>query len=427
MADTVKSEILEAIRGFEQIIDGHEHLAPERDRLAMEPDVCFLFSHYLTGTLHAAGFHLGDGKVLSRGEVRAFLLDTSKPVEERFEVLERFIPAVRHTAYAEAMWRTLREVYGFDGITRDNFMDITAAMREANKPGLYDDILVNRCRIKYALTQCGHADLDKPFLVPVLHTVMLETFPGGRADVEKRAAGLGATVNTLADYVEYCRAQLTDWRDEQRVVGMKTRSQPYVEPPSDAEAAGLFAKLMTHGRLEGADHAALACYLRERVIALCGELDLTVAVHAGVWDDFRQLDPRLNIPLVVKYPGTRFDIYHMGMPWVRDTLIMAGNWHNVYMNWCWTHIVSYYMTQVSIPEYVDFVPVTKINAFGGDYSAPTVEKVYGHLSMAQENVATALAAMVEDRRFTLDQAIEVAHRWFYDNAVELYRLDRLDE
>ncbi len=152
---------------------------------------------------------------------------------------------------------------------------------------------------------------------------------------------------------------------------------------------------------------------------------MTVAVHAGVWGDFRDLDPRHNIPLIMRNPGTRFDIYHMGIPWVRDTAIMAGNWHNVYVNWAWAHIVSYYMTQSGIPEYVDFVPATKILAFGGDYSAQCVEKIVGHLSMAQENIATALARMVVDRRMTVERAVDLAHLWFCENPAKLYRLDRL--
>jgi len=141
---------------------------------------------------------------------------------------------------------------------------------------------------------------------------------------------------------------------------------------------------------------------------------------------FLRLDPRHNIHLIQKYPKVRFDIYHMGIPWIRDLAIMASNWHNVYVNWCWTHIVSYYMTQSGIPEYVDFVPVDKITAFGGDYSMPAVEKVYGHLSMAQENIAAALARMAQDGRMTEDRAMDVAKMWFWDNPIKLYRLDRLE-
>jgi len=419
----LRERLLEQIRGFDAVVDAHEHLAPERERVKLEPDVCFLFSHYLTGSLAAAGFTV-EGRRLDRAGVREFLLDTSKPVEERFGALEPYIPAVRYTSYAEAMWRTLRDIYGFQDITRDNFMDITEAMRGANTHGIYERIIRDKCRIRFSLTQAGRTDYEKPFMVPVLNFVLLIEFPEGRRTVEERAGKLGMEVHTLDDYMDYCRAQLRKWRDEERVVGMKTVSQPYEEPVSGPEARGLFAKLMSHGRLEEGNYHLLSVYLREKVLAMCGEEDLTVAVHAGVWDDFRRLDPRHNIPLVQKYPEVRFDIYHMGIPYVRDLAIMAGNWHNVYVNWCWTHIVSYYMTQSGIPEYLDFVPVDKIIAFGGDYLMHAVEKVYGHLSMAQENVATALARLVLDGRMTEDEAVDVAKMWFWDNPVKIYKLDR---
>jgi predicted TIM-barrel fold metal-dependent hydrolase len=425
VSEAIKREILAGLDNLPAIADAHEHLGPEKERLGLEPDVCFLFSHYLTGALAAAGFELGDGRPLSRGQVREFLLNTSLPVEQRFAVLQRFLPAVQDTAYAQALWRSLRELYGVERLGRDNFMAVTEAMRAANQPGVYDDLLARRCKIKYALTQCGHTELDKDFLVPVLNFALLTDFPEGRATVEQRAGRLGLQVKTLADYLDYCRAQLVHWRDCERVVGMKTVTQPYQDPPSDEEAARWFAKLMDEGRLEGTAAAGLGLYLRDQLCALCGAADLTVAVHAGVWDDFRRLDPRHNIPLVLRHPHTRFDLYHMGMPWVRDTIFMAGNWHNVYVNWCWSHIVSWYMAQAVIPEFADYVPASKIVAFGGDYSSPAVEKVYGHLSMAKENVAAGLARMVADRRVTVARALELGQAWFYDNPVRLYRLDRL--
>jgi hypothetical protein len=418
MFEAVRNEVHDAIRGFDQIIDAHEHLPPEKDRLAMEPDACFLFSHYLIGTLQAAGCTPGD-----RGDLRTFLLDTSIPFEDRWAKIEPYLTAVRYTSYAEAMWRTLREVYGFDDITPDNLPAINAAMRAANKPGIYEEILVGRCRIKYALTQAGRTDYPEPFLVPILPLGTLHDLPEGRETVEKRAAERGMTAKTLSEYLDVCRAQLAHLRDKERVVGLKMISHPYTEPMSDEDAAGVFAKMMD-GTIEPSEAGALNWYLRDRAAGLCGEADLTVAVHAGVWGDFRILDPRHNIPIIARYPGTRFDIYHMGIPYVRDTAIMGGNWPNVYENWAWAHIASYYMTQSGMPEYVDFVPATKILAFGGDYGASCVEKVVGHLSMAQENVATALARMVVDRRMSVEGAIELAHMWFYDNPVELYRLDR---
>ncbi len=83
MFEEVKEEIRTAICGFDQIIDAHEHLAPETDRLAMTPDVCFLFSHYLIGSLLAAGAAADDEDPgWHGGNLREYLLDTSIPFRE---------------------------------------------------------------------------------------------------------------------------------------------------------------------------------------------------------------------------------------------------------------------------------------------------------------------------------------------------------
>jgi len=52
-----------------------------------------------------------------------------------------------------------------------------------------------------------------------------------------------------------------------------------------------------------------------------------------------------------------------------------------------------------------------------------VEKVYGHLAMAREDMAWALARRIEEGRMTEKQALGIAKMWFWDNPRELYRLD----
>jgi hypothetical protein len=65
--------------------------------------------------------------------------------------------------------------------------------------------------------------------------------------------------------------------------------------------------------------------------------------------------------------------------------------------------------------------MNKIIAFGADYGVP-VEKVYGHLVMAREDIARVLARRIADGQMTDLQAIELAHKWFWDNPNELYGL-----
>jgi len=51
-----------------------------------------------------------------------------------------------------------------------------------------------------------------------------------------------------------------------------------------------------------------------------------------------------------------------------------------------------------------------------------VQKVYGHLVLAREVVASALADRVEAGDFDRDYALHVAKLWFHDNPSRVYKL-----
>jgi hypothetical protein len=66
------------------------------------------------------------------------------------------------------------------------------------------------------------------------------------------------------------------------------------------------------------------------------------------------------------------------------------------------------------------VPHSKVMAFGGDYGA--LEYTCAHLVLARDNVAAALAEMVDDGWLGLDDARQVAADWLFNNPNEFYRL-----
>jgi len=408
--ESVKEYILSEISQFD-IVDAHEHLAPERERVKMKVDVCTLFSHYTRNDFISAG--------MSPEEYRR-MLDTSIPLEQRFSLLEKYLPYIRYGSYARAAFIALRDIYGFKDITRENYREISERMAEFNKPGIYREILVKRCRIKAALTQAGRTDYDEEYLIPVLPLDYVARV-SNREEVAERGERLGFTIRSLEDYVSWIRAQLEKWQKEERVVGLKTVSLHRRPAPSPRRAEIAFNAVL-RGNPTPDDLELLNLYLMEETFKICGELGLVVAVHSGVWGDFRRTDPRHMIPVFTKFPETTFDLYHMGMPWVRDTAIIGKNNPNVYLNLCWSHIVSPYMVRTSLPEYIDLVPVNKIIGFGADYNTSAVEKVWGHLTIARENIAYALARLVTDRRMTRQEAVEIARLWFLENPARAYNL-----
>jgi predicted TIM-barrel fold metal-dependent hydrolase len=409
----VEKALIKAFEGFE-IIDAHEHLPPERVAVGKHVDALTLFSHYTRYDLITAG--MSD---LNYERTQ----DPMIPLEERWELFAPYLKDIRYGSYARPAFIAAKEFYGFDDINEGNYKALSERMAAANRSGIYARVLRDKCNIRTALTQNDYGldnrtEYDQDLLVPIM---LLDTYadPRSRKDVEARAAGLGEKVRILDDYLDVTRKGLERWKQE-GVAGIKMVSSPFGDPDREA-AVSLFDGLMTNGAKELPALNPLRSYITDAMLDMASELDLVVAVHTGVWGDFRTLDPQHMIPLIMGHTGTKFDLYHMGVPSVRETAIMGKNFPNVWLNLCWDHILSPKMTCSLLDELIDLVPINKIIAFGGDYHRP-VEKVYGHLVMARENIAKVLGGRIEDGLMTEEEAISIAERWFCHNPKELYRL-----
>lgn len=120
--------------------------------------------------------------------------------------------------------------------------------------------------------------------------------------------------------------------------------------------------------------------------------NLVFCLHTGYWCDFRKLDPPISIPFVARHKDTRFDVYHAGYPYVWQAIMLGKGILNVWLNMCWTYIISQKIAEDALDEMLEMVPVNKQLGFGSDYSV--VEKVYGHLTMASESIARVLALKI---------------------------------
>jgi predicted TIM-barrel fold metal-dependent hydrolase len=124
-----------------------------------------------------------------------------------------------------------------------------------------------------------------------------------------------------------------------------------------------------------------------------------------------------------QYPQVKFEIYHAGHPWVRETGMVAKACPNVWLNLCWSHSLSGRMTRSGLDEWLDLVPANKIIAYGGDTHL-WVEWSVGDLVQARENVASVLARRINDGLLKEEQAIDLARLMFYENPADLYGLGR---
>lgn len=394
------------------IIDAHEHLPPERERVSRRVDVFTMFTHYTSTDLVTAG--------MSREDYEA-VVDPERPLEERWRLFKPYYRVAKYTSYFRAARIALKEFYGVDDLTDENYLEVSDRIREANKPGLYKRVLRSRCRIKVVLTQIGRIpEEDRDLLVPILPMRLL-TDISKPSDLEARGLRPRVDVSELGDYVVYMREQVAEWK-RKGVVGLKFVARRVEEVPRE-KAERLFSQLLT-GELK--EPKPLWDYLVDRAVDLASEVRWPISVHTGMlagnWGDFTATRPRLLIPLLKRHREARFDLYHAGIPWVREVGVIGKNFPNTWLNLCWCHVISQEMTCAALNEWLDLVPVNKIIGFGGDYNVP-VEKVYGHLVMAKEDVARVLADRVSRGRMSRDDALEIARMWFYDNPKELYGLD----
>ncbi len=395
------------------IIDAHEHLMPERHRVSRPTDVLNLLSLYAWFDLMSAGLPT-DGLKTAIGD--NYLTDQQIPTATKWKRVWPFLQRIKHGSYYRATAIALRDLYGVADLNDRTWREANERVKAANRPGLYRSVLRDRCRIQTCLVQNGAILEQDPadLFTPVLGSVPLHAAPC-REFADYLGAESGVSVTDLDSYLQAYGLYMAKVRS-QGAVGVKIRSCHMVKPDMAA------ARQAFQDALRGAPPSpVLACTVLDFVLKWAGEHDWPVAVHCGVWGDFRTVNPRQMLDIVPAYPQTRFDLYHLGLPDVRDTLFIAKNFPNAYLNLCWCWVVSQDISQRAVHEILDVVPVNKVFAFGGDYITE-VENVYGHLEMARESLAAAFSERVQRGWMGIDDAREVLRLWMHQNPSRFYGL-----
>ncbi|HHW09167.1 MAG TPA: amidohydrolase family protein [Firmicutes bacterium] len=418
--DVLRKDLLEEIKQM-PVVDAHEHLPPESERLQRQLDFFSLFEHYSKYDLIAAGMPPATLRMLT---------ERTGSSAERWEAFKPYLSAARTTGYIRAALLVVRELLGLPDLDDSTYMEVSERLQAVNRPGHYDDILRRRCSIK-ALIQCWRFGIEgaqfPDYFFHLAPSPQLVDLPQ-KAKVEQVAMQAGVDITNLDTYLAAMEKIIAKWADHPQVVGIKSahayhRSLDF-QRVDKTEAAGLFDRLMNEGKLPPAAYRRLQDFLMYELVSRAAAVHLPVAFHTGLqagnYCDVRHSDPLPLQTLISNFPQARFDLFHGGMPWVREIAILAKHFPGVYLNMAWMHIISPTQSRSALSEWLDLVPNTKIFAFGGDYSI--VEKVFGHLLMARENVADVLAEKVTRGEYTHDEALLVARRLFYDNPKEFYRL-----
>ncbi len=418
-----------------RLIDTHEHLPPESERVNKVVDVLSQFYlHYASSDLISAGMSPED---------LVYIKDTKIPLDYRWAIFESWWEKIRNTGYSRCMEIAARDLYGVDGINSKTYKQLSRKMMERNKEGLYKWVLHEKAGIDVCVldTLREDYDVDSDLFVPVLR-VSEYASPRNKKDLEVLGKQFGNPIHNLGDYINLVKGRFDAL--EGMVVAVKIAlaydRSIFFEKRTFNEAEESLNKIFkTKGfswsPIEGTEYNELVQdgpgreellplqdYLVHLSIQEASRRGLPIQIHTGLHEGNKNIisnsNPELLVNLFLEYGEAKFDIFHGSWPYSSQLSALAKNFQNVYIDMCWMHIISPSRAMSALDEWLDEVPVNKIMGFGGDFLC--VEGSYGHSVMARDNVARVLAKKVDDGVYVMDEAKKYANWILRDNPKRLF-------
>lgn len=404
-------------------VDTHEHILPEKQRLSEAIDFFTLAGHYAVSDVISAGM-----------EARQYAGESSP--EAKWKIFAPWWEHARFTGYGQALRIAIRDIYGFETIDADTLPRINEAIAAKNKPGFYRDILKRRMNLRYAVNDAYWAPVPAP-LDPEFF-VLAQKFDGyvmpvTKEGVQRLEAQSNASITNLAG-LKNAMEKVFGQAIEAGMATVKTTAayqrDLHFREVSEEDAARSFERLMKAAepvpagfrQTENRPYRQLADHMFHHLVSLADAHGVPFQIHTGLQagngNFLANSRPADLTNLFHLFPRMRFDLFHIGYPYWRECSVLAKTFPNVYVDYCWMHIVSPTGTRAALHEMLDSVPVNKIFGFGGDYRYP--ELSYAHLVMARQNIARVLAERVEDGQNTENEARHIGRMLLADNPARLF-------
>lgn len=203
------------------IYDTHEHLAPCEAARERKTDILREYlRHYMASSVMSAGLSQKDF---------LYVRDASKPIMERWDMVEPYWEYNRHTGYGQAIDISVKKLYGFDAFDRKSLPELNESfLKTLEQKDYFGYILKNTCRIEKSILDPqvgsiqeikGHA-FDFNYFAPVLR---VDSFvcPQDTLQIYEREQKTGIVVRDLDSYIEMCLSYMDELLSNEGYIGLK--------------------------------------------------------------------------------------------------------------------------------------------------------------------------------------------------------------
>lgn len=403
-------------------LDGHEHLHLPEEHGAKATDCFYLTCHYLNNDLVSAGMP---------AEQMAALVDTSIPLERRWEWFAPWWEYGRTTGYGQAVERCVRELFGLPGLNEGTYRRLSDLVAgNAGRVEWYEHVFKEKGRLIGCLADIWGAEVSpdlRRYVLPIMRFDEWITARERKDVLSRKECRDCGEPGSLGDYLKCLDDALARYV-RGGVVGLKCglayRRTLKFELVDRAEAERLFDRALKDD-LSPSEGVPLQDFLFHEVCDRAGSVGVPYQIHTGLLagngnGDIQRTNPALLHNTLKSHPSTKFDLFHGGYPYGGELATLAKVFPNAHINACWLAIISPTVLRRQLHEWLDTVPNNKIQAFGGDYRMP--ELAYAHSLMAREAVADVLVERVEAGYLAEEDAVVLARRLLADNGIALFKL-----
>lgn len=416
------------------LVDTHEHLWEEARRIKgldadkennlPAPDFGILFAHYVDSDLIVSGMPPGDVRKLTGYDLEP---------KAKWALLEPFYRRIRLTGYGRCVQESMRCLFGEDDLTAENVVRISDKIREGVRPGFYKHILHGVSNIEY----CQVNSLETPVFMETAQPDLLTQ------DISTVAMGSGLNIKAISEKMGREVVHLQGWHaviDEcfarfgPKAIAVKNQSAygrrlDYAQV-STVDAAPLFARFVKDPEsLTDREMKALQDHLFHYTVRKATEYKLPVKLHTGYYAGHGHMPlnrVRCNAgdvcELLLAYPETRFDFFHIDYPYQDEMIAIAKHYPNAWVDMCWAWIINPVASVRFVKEFLTAAPANKLLAFGGDMMP--VELVPGHAAIARKGLAQALYELTGEGWLKEQELPELVQRLMQGNAHELFDYPR---